>query len=251
MSGKLWRVWRRNFDSFRKYLHVNVLGNLGEPFLYLVAMGYGLGSFLGDVDGVSYVRFLAPGIVVSSAMFAAAYECTYMSFLKMVHLKTYDAIIVTPVGIEDVVAGDIAWGATKSLMSGTAMFAVAAALGLVESWWALLVPLLALLVGFHFASLSMLVTSVSPNFDSFSYFFELFVTPLFFFSGIFFPLDPFPAWIRIASRLSPITHAVDLSRALMLGRPAPTPLASVAVLAVTAAVLFRWSIARMRRRLIR
>jgi lipooligosaccharide transport system permease protein len=174
-----------------------------------------------------------------------------MSFLKMFHLKTYDSIIVTPVNIEDVVAGDIAWGASKAFFSGILMFAVTAAFGLVHSWWALLVPLLLLLVGFLFASLGMLVTTASKSFDYYSYYFELAITPLFFFSGIFFPLDSFPLWLRVLANCSPLTHAVSLCRALVLGHAPPHPGASLAILIIPAVALFYASIHRMRKRLIK
>ncbi|MCX6356888.1 MAG: ABC transporter permease [Candidatus Aureabacteria bacterium] len=251
LSWRFLRVWLRDFDSFRKYIVVNLLGNLGDPVLYLLAMGIGLGRFLGEMQGLSYIQFLAPGIIASAGMFAASYECTYMTFLKMFHLKTYDAIIVTPVNIEDVVAGDIAWGASKALFSGALMFAAVTAFGLVHSWWALLILPIVLLVGFHFASLGMLVTTMSRSFDYFSYYFELVITPIFFFSGIFFPLDDFPLWVRGIANCSPLTHAVTLCRALILGRKPPHTWLSVAIIALPSIVLFYTSIYRMKKRLIK
>ena len=250
-SLRFWRVWRRNFDAFLKYFYVNLIGNLGDPVLYLVAMGFGLGSYMGALHGVSYMQFIAPGIIVSAAMFAASYECTYMSFLKMVHLKTYDAIIATPVNIEDVVLGDIAWGTSKALFSGAVMFAVTAAFGLVHSWAALLVIPLILAVGFLFASLAMLVTTMSPNFDFFSYYFELGVTPLFFFSGVFFPLDRFPGAVRTVAYCSPLAHAVALARSLLLGQRPARPFLCAALLVIPAVALCLASMRRMKRRLIK
>ncbi len=234
-----------------KYIYVNLMGNLGDPVLYLFAMGVGLGRFLGEMQGVSYIQFLAPGVIVSAGMFAASYECTYASFLKMFHLKTYDAIIVTPVNLEDAVAGDIVWGASKALFSGAIMFAVVAAFGLVHSWWSLLVPPLVFIVGFQFASLAMLVTSLSRSFDFFSYFFELIVTPLFFFSGIFFPLDNFPRWLRALAYCSPLTHAVAVCRALIAGHAPPYPYVSAVVLIIPTVALFYGSIHLMRRRMVK
>lgn len=251
VSVRFGKVWLRNFDAFVKYFYVNLVGNLGDPVLYLVAMGFGLGAFLGKIEGVSYVQFLAPGIIISSAMFAATYECTYESFLKMIHLKIYDAIIVTPVNIEEVVAGDIVWGATKACFSGVMMFIVVACFGLVQSLWSLLIPVLIFIVGFHFASLAMLVTSTSPNFDYFSYFFELVITPLFFFSGIFFPLNKFPGWIAFLANFFPLKHAVELSRALVLGQKPSHPYINIAILVIPSIVLFYWSIYRMKKRMIK
>lgn len=251
LSRRFIRVWLRDFDSFRKYLTVNLLGNLGDPVLYLLAMGLGLGRFLGEMQGLSYVQFLAPGVIVSAAMFAASYECTYMTFLKMFHLKTYDSIIVTPVNIDDVVAGDIAWGASRAFFSALLMFGAVAAFGLVHAWRALLILPLVLLVGFLFAGLGMLVTTMSRSFDYFSYYFELVITPLFFFSGIFFPLDGFPLWLRAIANCSPLTHAVTMSRALILGGAPPHPWLGLAIIIFPALVLFYASIHRMKKRLIK
>lgn len=251
ISRRFSKVWQRNFDSFMKYVYVNLMGNLGDPVLYLFAMGLGLGRFLGGMQGVSYIQFLAPGVIVSAGMFAASYECTYASFLKMFHLKTYDAVIVTPVNLEDAVAGDIVWGASKALFSGAIMFAVVAAFGLVHSWWALLVPPLVFVVGFQFASLAMLVTSISRSFDFFSYFFELVVTPIFFFSGTFFPLDDFPRWLRALAYCSPLTHAVAVCRALIAGQAPPHPYVSAAILVIPTVALFYGSIHLMRRRMVK
>jgi lipooligosaccharide transport system permease protein len=251
MSYRWILVWRRDFAAFIKFFYVNLVGNLADPILYLVAMGLGLGAFLGKIEGVSYIQFLAPGIIVSSAMFAAVYECTFESFLKMIHLKTYDAIIVTPVNIEDVVAGDICWGTTKAMLSGFMMFAVIAAFGLVHSWWSLGIPILILMVGFHFASFAMLVTAMAPNFDYFSYFLELVITPLFFFSGIFFPLSQSPGWLQALSGVFPLTHAVELSRALVMGTVPQRPLTNILFLIIPSIGLFYWSVWRMKKRMIR
>lgn len=251
ITWRFWKVWQRNFDAFLKFFYVNLVGNLGDPFLYLVAMGFGLGGLVGQVGGVSYVQFLAPGIIVSSAMFAATYECTYESFLKMIYLKTYDAVIATPVSIEEVIVGDILWGATKAMLSGTMMFVVVALFGLVHSFWSILIPLLIFVVGFHFASLAMVVTATSPNFDYFNYFFELVITPLFFFSGIFFPLNQLPNWIGVMAKFFPLTHAVELSRALVLGHTPTHPIINSAMLVLPSVVLFYLSISLMKKRIIK
>ena len=227
---------------------MNLVGNLGDPVLYLVAMGFGLGAFLGRIEGMSYVQFLAPGIIVSSAMFAAVYECTFESFLKMIHLRTYDAIIVN---IEDVVAGDVVWGATKAMLSGLMMFIVVAAFGLVHSWWSLLIPVLIFLVGFHYASFAMLITAMAPNFDYFSYFLELVITPIFFFAGIFFPLSQSPGWLRALSGTFPLTHAVELSRALVMGTVPERPVTNIMFLVIPSIGLFYWAVWRMKKRMIK
>jgi lipooligosaccharide transport system permease protein len=251
VSPRFIKVWQRNFDSYWKFFYVGLLGSLGDPILYLVAMGVGLGAYMGTINGTSYVQFIAPGIIISAAMFAAVYECTYESFLKMIHLKTYDAIIVTPVNIEDVVAGDILWGATKAFIGGSVMLAVVAAFGLIHSWWALFIPLLIFMVGFLFASMGMVVTAVSPTFDYINYFFEFVITPLFFFSGIFFPMDKFPPLVRFLTQFSPLTHAVEFSHSLTAGVLSARVFVNLAVVVVSGLFLFYWSIRLMKKRVIR
>lgn len=124
LSHRTLAVWYRDAKVWTKFYKASILGNMGEPLLYLLAMGWGLGRMVGTVDGVPYIQFLAPGLVCSTAMYAATFECTFGSFTRMTRQNTYDAILATPVSLEDVVAGEILWGATKGLLSGTAMLLV-------------------------------------------------------------------------------------------------------------------------------
>jgi len=251
VSRRCLRVWQRDRDAYLKFYKVSLVGSLGDPVLYLVAMGYGLGRFLQGMEGMSYPAFLAPGLVISSAMFAASFECTYGSYLRMIYLKAYDAIIATPLTLEDVVAGDILWGTTKGVLNGMIMFLVVLALGLVRSPWATAVPLLLVVVSFLFASLSMIVTSWVPNFETFNYYLTLFLTPMFFFSGVFFPLDRFPDWVGLLSRGLPLTYAVEISRGLIYGRLSWDLLAAAAALIFPALLLFTAAVHRMKKRVIK
>ncbi|MFQ5574416.1 MAG: ABC transporter permease [Terriglobia bacterium] len=244
-------VWRRNLDSYRKFYVVSLVGSLGDPLFFLVALGFGLGAFLGNIEGMPYVEFIAPGLVVSSAMFSSAFECTYGSFLRMIYQKTYDAIIATPVEIDEVIAGDILWGASKAVISGSIVALVVLTLGLVDSPAFLLAPLLIFTVGFVFASLAMLTTSVVPNFESFNYFFQLFLAPMFFFSGIFFPLNNFPPAVQTIAQVLPLTHAVSLSRALVSGKFQPGHLIDVLFLISIGLIAFFLSIKLAHKRLVK
>jgi lipooligosaccharide transport system permease protein len=251
VSWRALRVWQRNRDAYLKFYKVSLIGNLGDPLLYLLAMGYGLGKFLQQMEGMSYVEFIAPGLIISSTMFAASFECTYGSYLRMIYLKTYDAVIATPLNIEDVVAGDILWGTTKGLMNGMVMFLVVLAFGLVDSPWAAGIPLLILLVSFLFASLSMITTAFVPNFESFNYYITLFITPMFFFSGVFFPLTKLPPWVTLLSRFLPLTYAVDISRSLVYGRPSWDLFWQPLVLLIPSLVLFCLAVNLVKRRVIK
>lgn len=243
------RLWQRNRDVFLKLWHSEAPGFVAEPIIIILAMGVGLGAYVGFVDGQRYIEFIVPGIVASYAMFSASFECTYGSFVRMEYQKTFDAIIATPLNVEDVIAGEIFWGATRSLMTGTIILVMAAAFQLVHSFWALLIPALSLLEGIMFASIAMLFTSFVPAIYSFNYFFTLFVTPMFFFSGVFFPLSSFPEIVRTLSWIAPLTPVVHLSQALISGRIELSLLWPLALIIVLIALFFPISIVTMKRRL--
>ncbi|MDI9448767.1 MAG: ABC transporter permease [Bacillota bacterium] len=219
LSPLVWRVFQRNLLVYRKTWKVSLSFNFFEPLLYLGALGFGLGAYVQQMEGVPYLYYLAPGLLASSAMFATTYECTYGSFVRMAYQKTYHAMLATPASIEDVVAGELIYGAFKSVLYGTVILLVVAALGLVASPWALLVPPVLAVSGLLFGALSMIWTGLVPNMDSFNYFFSLIITPLFLFSGVFFPLAGMPAFVQQAAWISPLYHVVNLTRDLVMGNP--------------------------------
>ena len=248
-SWRFIRVWQRNRDVFFRLWHSEAPGFVAEPIIILLAMGLGLGAYVGLVDGQKYIEFIAPGIIASYAMFSASFECTYGSFVRMEYQKTYDAIIATPLNIEDVIAGEIFWGATRSFMTGTVILAIAAAFRLVPSPWASVIPVLAFLEGIMFASIATLFTSFVPAIYSFNYYFTLFITPMFFFSGVFFPLSSFPEMVQTLSWIAPLTPVVHLTRALINGEFHLDLLWALALIIVLTALFFSISLVAMRRRL--
>ena len=248
-SWRFIRVWQRNRDVFFRLWHSEAPGFVAEPIIILLAMGLGLGAYVGLVDGQEYIEFIAPGIIASYAMFSASFECTYGTFVRMEYQKTYDAIIATPLSVEDVTAGEIFWGATRSLMTGTVILAIAAAFQLVHSPWALLIPPLSFLEGVLFAAIAVLFTSIVPAIYSFNYYFTLFITPMFFFSGVFFPLSSFPEIVRTLSWIVPLTPVVHLTRALINGEFQLDLLWALALIIFLAVLFFSVSLVTMRRRL--
>ncbi|MDY6917206.1 MAG: ABC transporter permease [Chloroflexota bacterium] len=242
-------MWQRNRDVFLRLWHSEAPGFIAEPILILVAMGLGLGAYVGLVDGQSYIEFIAPGIIASYAMFSASFECTYGTFVRMEYQRTFDAIIATPLSVEDVIAGEIFWGATRSLMTGTVILAIAAAFQLVHSPWALLIPLVCFLEGVMFASIALLFTSLAPAIYTFNYYFTLFITPMFFFSGVFFPLSSFPQIVQTLSWIIPLTPVVHVTRALVSGELHLSLLWALAIMIAVAAVFFSLALVTMRRRL--
>jgi lipooligosaccharide transport system permease protein len=243
-------VWRRNVLVWRKLIVPAVLMNFGEPALYLLGLGYGLGFFVGDMQGMPYPAFLASGIVASSAMTTASFEGMYSVYTRMVPQRTYEALLATPLDVDDILAGEMLWCATKSLFSGMAILGVAAALGVVRGWEALGVVPVAFLIGLCFAGPALTMSAVATSYDFFNYYFVLVVTPMLLVSGVFYPLSSLPSLAQDLVRLLPLSHAVALTRPLMVGQPLLAPALHVAVLATYAALGYYLAVVLVRRRLL-
>ena len=244
-------VWLRNKDVFMKTLALNFLPPFLEPLLYLFALGFGLGMFVENIDGVSYARFIAPGLVSVTIMYASFFECTYGSYVRMYYQKTFDAIIATPLSIEDVIAGEILWGATRSCINASIMLPVIAAFGLIELPHSLLIIPFSFLGGLVFASIAMCFTAIIPNINSLTYPTTLFITPMFLFSGTFFPLSVLPEPIQyFALALLPLTHVVNIVRALTFADLNQFLIFDLGWLVIVSLIFFVLSINLMKRRLI-
>jgi lipooligosaccharide transport system permease protein len=252
LSYRVWKVWTRNKDVFMKTYKTNFLPSLIEPVLYLLALGFGLGGFVQPINGQSYIQFIAPALVAVSMMYSSFYECTYASFVRMYFQKTFDAIIATPVTIEEVITGEILWGATKSLINSSIVLAVIVAAGLVPSPLFLLIPPVSFLVGLLFSAIAMCFTAISPNIDAFNYPSFLFITPMFLLSGTFFPLTSMPQFLQVITQLVlPLTNAVAVTRALALGSLQLSLLLNLAWMLIVTPVFFILSINLMKKRLIK
>jgi lipooligosaccharide transport system permease protein len=260
LTFRVWTVWRRNFDVFMKTWHVNFLPSLIEPILYLLAFGFGLGTFVTNIEGTSYIQWIAPGLIAITVMYGSFFECTYGSFVRMYFQRTFDAIIATPINVEEVIAGELLWGATRAMFNSAIVLAVVAAFGLVSSPWFLVMLPIAFFGGLLFASLGMCFTALAPNIEFFNYPTFLLITPMFLISNTFIPLASFPSQLQtIALAVLPLTHIADLSRMLVVGKIetlgglAPELVLVLAVfwIAVVTASFFVLSIYLMRRRLIK
>ena len=241
-------VWRRNFLVWRKLALPSVLGNLADPLIYMLGLGYGLGGLLPEVGGVSYVTFLAAGTVVASTMNAATFEALYSGFSRMHVQKTWDAILNTPLTLDHVLTGELVWAASKSLLSGLAILLVIGALGLSSSPLALWTVPVVFLTGLAFSALGLIICALAPSYDFFMYYFTLFITPMTLVSGVFFPADRLPAALHAIASWLPLTHAVQLARPLLLGEtPANIAGHVAALLAITAGAFYAATVLTRRR----
>jgi len=253
LSYRIAYVFLRNLYSYKRFVVPTFLVSLVEPLFYLITFGVGMGAYMGAFGGKPYLDFLVPGVLISAVMMASSFECLYGTYIKIVHEKVYDSLVATPVSADEAVAGDIAWGSFRGLVSGSLMMAVALVMGVapVSPWRFAVLLAFMVFMGILFGSLAMIVTSVAPSFDFFSYYTELVITPMLFFSGVFFPLDHFPGWMKTLAQFLPLTHAVRVSRAVFTGEPAAGLGWSLAGLVVLAIVVFTISIHMMRKRLIK
>ncbi len=252
-SHRILYVFWRNMVSYKRFVLTTFIASLVQPLFYLVTFGIGMGAYMGKFGGRPYLYFLVPGVLVTSVMMTASFECMYGTFVKMIHERLYDSLIATPVSAEDAVAGDIAWAAFRGLFSGALMMIVAIFMGILPVSIAsvLLLVLLMVFVGVLFGSLAMIVTSFAPNFDFFSYYSELVITPMLFFSGVFFPLDRFPGWMQTLSQFMPLTHAVAISRAIFNGSYSRELIFNFLVIFILEIAAFLIGVRLMKRRLIK
>ncbi len=229
----------------------NLLPNFFEPVFYLSAIGIGVGAYIQEMGGMSYVSFLAPGLVCVAAMNGASFEVTYNFFVRLNFEKAYDAMLTTPLEPDDVLTGEVLWAITRAAIYGGAFYSVTVALGhapLPKSLWTIaIIPLTGLL----FAAMGIVFSLHIRQIELFSFYFTLFLTPLFLFSGVFFPLEERlpPAGLWIAEAL-PLLHPVRLARGAFQGVLPDTALWDIGYVAALSGALLAWAGRTVRSRLM-
>ena len=244
------QVWRRNGLVWRRLLGPSLVINFGEPFLYLLGLGYGLGLYIGNMMDMPYLTFLASGVLASSAMNTASFEAMFSVYTRMVPQRTYEAILATPVEVQDILAGEMVWCATKCLINGSAILLVATLLGAVHDWHAVFAIPVIFLTGLCFAGPAMIMTARAQGYDFFNYYVTLLLTPMFILSGVFYPVSSLPPWLQTVVQFLPLSHAVDLLRPLVAGQPLSNVMLHLTVLATYAIVGYCIAVYLIRRRLL-
>ncbi len=244
-------VWRRDLLVWKKMIVPSTLFNFGEPFIYLLGLGLGLGSFIGEMEGVSYLTFLASGLIASSAMNTATFEGLFSVYTRMVPQQTYEGMLATSLEVDDIVGGEMLWCATKGLFSSTAILLVGIFMGAIDQWQAIFCVPLFFLIGLCFAGPAIVVSSLAPSYDYFNYYITLLLTPMFIFCGVFYPVRTLPDFIQPFIQLLPLSHAIALVRPLASGQTLSNPLLHIGVLAAFAGVGYYIAVVLVRRRLIK
>ena len=249
------RAWQRHFLVWRKTFVVSLVGSLGEPLLYLLGMGYGMGKLVGDINGNTYLVFVTAGILASSSMSSATFEVVYGGFTRMTRQNTFHAMLATPLRIVDIVAGEVLWAASKALLAGLAIFLVGYMLGAfpakisTQATILLILPVI-FLSGLMFAAMGMIVTAISPSYEYFLYYFTLVITPMLLFCGVFYPVNNLPEMLQKVVAILPLTHVIQLIRPLASGVPVETPLLHLSILAVYTGTAFLLAVTLVKRRIL-
>ena len=228
-----------------------MLTNLADPLIMLFGLGYGLGALLGEMGGTSYFAFLAAGVTASATMYAATFESLFSAFSRMHVQRTWEAIVNAPMTIDDVLAGEWAWAATKALAAGACILVIVAAFGYTTPARALAALPVIILTGLAFAALGLAVNALASGYDFFSYYMTIVLTPMLMLSGVFFPVEQLPDAVRAAAQGLPLYHGVALVRPLLLGELAAGFWLHLAVLGAYAIVGFYLALILTRRRLLK
>jgi lipooligosaccharide transport system permease protein len=252
LSLRFWPVFLRNLLVWRKLALPSLVGNIAEPLMWLVAFGYGMGALVGEVKvggtPVPYILFLASGSICMSAMQAASFEALYSAFSRMHVQKTWDGIMNAPVTLDDIVLAEMLWAAFKAVFTVTAILVVMLALGISYSPKLLVAWPVLLGVGITFSCMALIFNALARGYDFFTYYFTLFLTPMMFLSGIFFPLEQLPEVVRALAQWLPLTNAVELVRPLFMDQWPAHALRHLLVLAAYALGGFWLALALTRRR---
>ena len=248
--GDMTRVWRRNYDVYVRLWRTEMVAPLFEPVFSVIGFGWGVGSLVaGKVMGVAYLTFVGAGLLAFTALLRALFECTYGSYFRMVYQSTFDAILCTPIEVESLALGEIAWGASKALFDGLFVLAVLWAFGAVLSPWGLLIPVVLALGALWVAALSLWVTSRITDINHYNFYLAMVFSYLWI-SGAYFPLDRMPVAVQYLAWLVPVTSAVDASRELMIGNFNPRLLLEVLYLLVAFLVMTEMAMRGLRRRMV-
>jgi lipooligosaccharide transport system permease protein len=252
LSFRWWPVFLRNLLVWRKLAIPSLVGNIAEPLMWLVAFGYGMGALVGQVQmgaiQVPYILFLASGSICMSSMNAASFEALYSAFSRMHVQKTWDGIMNAPVSLDNIVMAEMLWAAFKAVFTVTAIMGVMLALGISHSPKLLAAWPVLLGAGITFSCIALIFNALAKGYDFFTYYFTLFLTPMMFLSGVFFPRDQLPPLLRAASDWLPLTNAVELVRPMFMDQWPADGVRNAVVLIAYTVVSFWIALALTRKR---
>ena len=255
LSWRFTKVWYRNLVVYRRIWKINFITPLLEPIFYILAFGLGLSGLIGQVPyggtELSYTKFIAPALIATAVMWNSFFETTYASFVRMYFQKTFDAMLATPLSLEEIIVAEIVWSATKATAAAAIMLTVLALPGFIHLPKGLLLIPLAFLGGLAFGAIGMFFTGIIPTIDMFNLPIFLFITPMFLFSGTFFPVSNLPPWLRPMAYVFPLYHLTEMARRFGLGLKETDAAISLGYLTLFFLCFTFMALKAMRKRLIR
>ncbi len=251
ISASFLRVWQRNFLQFRKTWMVSAVWILVEPLMYLGGFGFGLGAFVNNMNGLSFLEFFFPGLLCTTAMFVAFFEGTYSNYSKLTYQKIYSSIMMTRVSPEEIVFGEILWAASKAFLGVCGVTLVAAIFGLVDSPFIFVALPVLFIVSWLFSSIAMIITSFAKSYDSFIYGTSGFIIPMTLVGGVYFPNDQLPSVFQYFTYLLPLTHAVSAIRGLLVKGFSQEFAVHLGILLLMSWITMNIAIIRIRKKLLK
>lgn len=251
LHRRLYSVWFRHMRVYTKNLLSNGLPPFLEPLIFLVGIGLGLGKYITEpMGGVKYIEFLGAGLLVTTAMFTAAFECSFGTFIRLEFEKVYDGMLAAPMTVNNLIVGEMLWAGSKGLFFSFAVLCILSAFKIITLPYGLLAPFVGFLTGVMFGALSLLVTSFVKTINHFNFYFTGFISPMFFFSGVVFPVETLPYYVRPLAELVPLTHSVRLVRAVCQNTYSPILLLDLLYIAAFIVAVGFFAVHRLRKRLV-
>ncbi len=243
-------VMTRDVVIFGRYWKATTFSSVVQPTIYLLAFAAGIGALVNRVDHVSYLDYVATGVVATAVLFSSAFPGMFNTFVRWRFQRTYEAMLAAPVDVEELVTAETLWIATRAGVYGLAPIVVGIVFGLHPQPGMLLIVPIGFLTGFGFASFGVLLAAIAKTIDNFNYVTSAVLTPMFLVAGTFFPITSLPAGIREAAKFNPLYHCVQLVRDASFGQWHLADLVHVGVLALFAVLMWRLAIWRLGKRLI-
>jgi lipooligosaccharide transport system permease protein len=246
-----WHIVRRNWWVYRKDFLANISPTVTDPAFMIFSLGLGLGAFVSNVDGRTYLQFLAPGLAVGTAMFTAFFETSYGFYIRMTFESVFKAMLATPIGVSEIILGEFIWVALKSALMVFGVSLVLLLFGQFHSPQNLIfTPLVGILVGVPIGAIGLIATCYVSNINQFQTVYSFIISPLYFFSGIFFPISQMPDWLQWIAKSLPLYHGVVLSQSLYWNEKIlETWLIHGPILIVYSALLLWWAYFKVLKRL--
>ena len=245
-----WQVVIRNWVVYRKDFLANISPTLADPALMMTALGVGLSPFIGRIDGLTYAQYLAPGMVATTALFTAFFECSYGFYVRMTFESVFKAMLTTPIGVREVVMGEFLWVFIRAALMAAGVGLVLAVMGLLPNIWSIFVfPFIGGLLAVPCGAIGLLAAAHVRNINQFQTVYSFLIAPIYFLSGVFFPLTDRPV-LGVLVQFSPFYHGVRLLQMVAWGRGSVAEVAvHMALLFLFAAVLGGWAFERIRQKL--